>query len=296
MTVPADSYNALTVANMNMYPSEEDTSSRKYSREDHAIRYTSSRGPTLLGRKKPDITAPGNDTFTCAPNPIKYKLNYTTEMNYENGYRLMGGTSSAAPHVGGAVVLLRAGGITHPMAIKALLINSADTWTDSNKPGPNDPKHPYKGGHHRIGGSEWNPTYGWGYMNMRTAFYQKKYVIEEKLTLKSPIKEYHTKMLNTDKITLVHERRVGFNIKGILWQLSHLKLEIYDAQNRQLLVKDGSAIDNVHQVSLCNPAHLKQCFQTKPREVIIRVSLISPFIEGSEQEDFALALSAPLIV
>ncbi|MDI1351850.1 MAG: S8 family serine peptidase, partial [bacterium] len=53
MTVPAESYNALTVANMNMYAEEEYTVARKYMRATHAIRYTSSRGPTLIGRKKP---------------------------------------------------------------------------------------------------------------------------------------------------------------------------------------------------------------------------------------------------
>ncbi len=289
MTVPAESYNALTVANMNMYVNDE-VSSRKFDRLSHAIYYTSSRGPTRIGRKKPDIAAPGNETLTCAPNPDKYQLNYPAIMKYKDGYRFMGGTSSAAPHVGGAVLLLRDAGIHNPMAIKALLINSADTWTDSNKPGPDDPNFKYLGGHHKVVGSEWNPTYGWGYMNLQTAFYQRKFIIEDNLTAKKPVALYRIKMRYQDKITLVHERRVGFNKKGRLWKLSHLVLEIFDATNNKLLARDDSSIDNVHQVSLCNPAYLNLCFQEKPKEVIVKVSLKNEKIEGSKQEDFALAL------
>ncbi|WP_131782876.1 S8 family peptidase [Legionella gresilensis] len=289
MTVPAESYNALTVANMNMY-SNSDATNRKFDRQSHAIYYTSSRGPTLIGRKKPDIAAPGNDTWTCAPSPKKYQLNYLKSMHYKNGYRYMGGTSSAAPHVGGAVLLLNDAGITSPIAIKALLINSADTWTDSNKPGPDDPNFPYKGGHRQIIGSEWNPTYGWGYMNLQTAFYQRNFIIEDNLSPKKPAREYRIKMRYQDKVTLVHERRVGFNKKGRLWRLSHLILEILDASNGKLLAKDDSSIDNVHQVSLCNALNLSRCFKIAPREVIVRVSLKSSSIDGSSIEPFALAL------
>ncbi|MGQ3888548.1 S8 family peptidase [Legionella sp. CNM-1927-20] len=289
MTVPAESYNALTVANMNMY-SNTNATNRKFDRQSHAIYYTSSRGPTLIGRKKPDIAAPGNDTWTCAPDPKKYQLNYLKSMHYKNGYRFMGGTSSAAPHVGGAVLLLNDAGITNPMAIKALLINSADTWTDSNKPGPDDPNFAYQGGHRQVIGSEWNPTYGWGYMNLQTAFYQRKFIIEDKLSLNKPLVEYRIRMHYQDKVTLVHERRVGFNNKGRLWQLSHLDLEILDASNGKLLAKDGSSIDNVHQVSLCNSLNLSRCFQLAPREVIVRVRLQSSRIDGSTEESFALAL------
>lgn len=284
LTVPADNYNGLTVANMDMYDDEQ-----ALNRNAHTIRYTSSRGPTFLGRKKPDIAAPGNDTYTCAPDPQKYEIRYKEQANYKNGYRLMGGTSSAAPHVGAAILILKEAGISNPISIKALLINSADTWTDNNQPGANDPAYPnIKPQHHPKLGSEWNPTYGWGYINMKNAFYQKDNIIEDALTEKEPIAEYKMKVTNNDKITLVHERRVGFNKKGNFWALSHLKLELYDFKTHRILAKDSSAIDTVHQVSLCNS---KNCSQETPREVILRVTLLNR-IEGANYELFALAFSS----
>jgi serine protease AprX len=290
MTVPADNYNALTVANMNMYVADEEDDTRKFHREKHAIRYTSSRGPTLSGRKKPDITAPGNDTYTCAPNPRKYHFNYSG-MNYEEGYRLMGGTSAAAPHVGGAILLIQEAGITNPMAIKALLINSADTWTDSNKPGPDDPDYPYKGGHHPVPGSEWNRTYGWGYMNMNTAFNQRAHLILNKLTIENPVIEYQLKLIPQDKITLVHERRVGFDKQGAPWKFSNLKLELIDLIDHKSLVHDQSSLDTVHQVSLCSLYSEELCVKGKPLEVIVRITLLSTALDGVNEEPFALAYS-----
>lgn len=169
MTVPADNYNALTVANMNPTLLHDGVFEQTPDRQAHTIRFTSSRGPTLAGRRKPDLTAPGNDTRTCAPDPLLYSFHYTSSMDYHDGYRLMGGTSSAAPHVGGAVLLLQDAGIKNPMAAKALLINSADAWVDSGQAGPDDPQYIYFNGHYPVQGSAWNPTYGWGYINMQQA-------------------------------------------------------------------------------------------------------------------------------
>lgn len=292
MTSPADNYNALTVANMNPTMVFEDgTSLQMPYRDQHAIRYTSSRGPTLNGRRKPDITAPGNDTRTCAPDPRAYKLNYSTSMDFHDGYRLMGGTSSAAPHVGGAVLLLFDAGIKNPIAAKALLLNSADAWTDSGKPGPDDPEHPYTGGHFPVMGSEWNPTYGWGYMNMQHAFDQRFNIIENQLTVNTSVKEYEVFLPVAGKVTLVHERRVGYRADNTEWQLSHLSLELVDADTNQVIAQDNSAIDTVHQVANClrKPGEQHCASETKPLHAIVRVKLLSPTIDGSYNEPFALS-------
>ncbi len=291
MSAPADNYNALTVANMNLTVKENGIARQTPDRRLHAIRYNSSRGPTLNGRRKPDITAPGNDTRTCAPDNTVYNLTYTSAMDYRDGYRLMGGTSSAAPHVGGSVLLLQDAGIKNPMAIKALLINSADAWTDSGVPGPDDPSHVYQGGHFAVMGSEWNPTYGWGYLNMQRAFEQRLNLIEDKLTLNQTVKEYEVDLPVGGKVTLVHERRVGYNPDNTEWRLSHLSLVLIDAKTKQLIAEDDSIIDTVHQVANClKQAGAKDCSnKTRTIHAIARVTLMSSSIDGSDDEPFAIS-------
>ncbi len=289
LTSPADNYNALTVANMNPTVIETEQPYQTADRTKHAIRYTSSRGPTLHGRRKPDITAPGNDTRTCAPDDTIYPFTYKTSMDFHDGYRLMGGTSAAAPHVGGAILLLQDAGITSPIAAKALLINSADAWTDSGVAGPDDPSHPYHGGHTSVMGSEWNTTYGWGYMNMQKAFDQRSHLVEDSLSANRPVQEYKISLPVGGKVTLVHERRVGFNPNNTEWRLSHVSLELYDANTHQLLSKDDSPIDSVHQIANCKKhrGDLRCSEDTKTIAAMVRVKLLSP-IEGSDDEPFAL--------
>jgi len=290
MTSPADNYNALTVANMNPTVTEQGVAKQTTDRHLHAIRYNSSRGPTLMGRRKPDISAPGHDTRTCAPDNTTYPFDYKISMDFHEGYRLMGGTSSAAPHVGGAILLLQDAGIQNPMAAKALLINSADAWTDGGVPGPDDPNYSYHGGHGEVMGSEWNPTYGWGYLNMQRAFDERFNIIEDTLDIDTSVKEYIVSLPVGGKVTLVHERRVGFLADNTDWRLSPISLELYDADTQQLLAEDKSRIDTVHQVTNC--ARLpgeKQCLkETKAIRALIRVTLQSSIIDGSREEPFAL--------
>jgi len=290
LSAPADNYNALTVANMNPTIIENGVAYQTPDRSRHTIAYRSSRGPTLKGRRKPDITAVGNDTRTCAPDATVYPFQYTPKMDYRDGYRLMGGTSAATPHVGAAVLLLQDAGIKHPMAEKALLINSADAWTDSGVAGPDDPKHPYAGGHFPVMGSEWNPTYGWGYMNMQRAFDQRTHIYEDRLTLNTPIKEYKITLPVGGKVTLIHERRVGFNPDGSEWRFSHLRLELYDAETQEFITQDDSLIDTVHQIANCLKTEGdKQCSdKTKTMHAMVRLTLISTAIDGSDDEPYAL--------
>lgn len=240
--------------------------------------------------EKPDITAPGNDTRTCAPEPQAYQLHYTPSMDFHDGYRLMGGTSSAAPHVGGAILLLQDAGIHNPMAEKALLLNSADAWTDSGRPGPDDPHYFYTGGHFPVMGSEWNPTYGWGYLNMQQAFEQRANIIEDSLTINRPVQEYQAWLPAGGKVTLVHERRVGYLLDNSEWRLSHLSLELYDANTQQWITSDNSPIDTVHQVANCDrkPNERRCSSHIMARRVIIRVTLLSSVLDGSPSEPFAL--------
>lgn len=283
LTVPGDNYNGLTIANMNTLTIENETVVKTADRDKHRIKNTSSRGPTPFGRRKPDLTAPGHDTMTCAPDPKVYGFIYSNAMNYKDGYRLMGGTSSAAPHVGASALLLQDAGIQNPIAIKALLINSADTWTDA---GTED------SGHSKIMGSAWNRTYGWGYLNMEKAFQQRNNIIESELTVEKPIWEYQTVLKRGEKVTLVHERRVGYTSEGNEWALSHLELVLIDLENQKVIDSDSSPIDTVHQVANCKrePNEKKCSEDSKTMRVLIRVRLLNKVIDGSSSEPFAIVV------
>lgn len=295
MTVPADNYNGITVANMNPTIIQEGTSSQTSDRNQHVISYRSSRGPTLNGRKKPDLSAPGDDTWTCAPDPELYHFRYTDAMNYQNGYRLMGGTSSAAPHVGAAILLMQDAGIDSPMMEKALLLNSADAWADNNLPGPHDIDSPLHNAHYPVMGSLWNRTYGWGYINLQKAYDERNNLVEDKLTPSLPLKEYRAILPVGGKVTLVHERRVGYLKDNTEWRLSRLSLEILDAATHELIMQDDSPIDTVHQVANCvqKPGERLCAESTKELPVIIRVKLMSRTLDGSTEEPYALAMSVP---
>lgn len=91
---------------------------------DDRLLSSSSRGPTLDGRIKPDLVAHGQG-------------NLTTDAN--NGYRPGGGTSAAAPTAAGAAALLyeayreRHNDLPSSALIKAAMLNTAE---DLGTPGP----------------------------------------------------------------------------------------------------------------------------------------------------------------
>lgn len=88
----------------------------------------SSRGPTMDGRIKPDLVAPGSNILS-----LRSQVESAIELwgAYDSNYVWSGGTSMAAPLVSGAAlicreILLKKRGITKPSAalMKALLMNS----------------------------------------------------------------------------------------------------------------------------------------------------------------------------
>ena len=98
---------------------------------DYGASYFSSRGPTIDGRLKPDLLAPGEKISSCwierqssAPKKDRRKHVKSAPASYSR----IDGTSSAAAHVAGAVALLlsaRPEFVGRPLEVKRLLIETA---------------------------------------------------------------------------------------------------------------------------------------------------------------------------
>jgi len=253
MTVPANNYNGLTVANM--------WDKNTVTRTDDVITASSSRGPTVGGRKKPDLTAPGTGTMTC---------------NASGGYSEMGGTSSAAPKVGAATLLLTDAGVSDPRTIKAILINSADSWEDSDTATTADDGAKV--------GKEWNKTYGWGYLDLWHAHFHRNDYFSSSVKPKNQTgsyKLYKGQMYNGDKATLVWERDVSYNNAAAptnYRSLSDLDLKLYAEGTNAQLDSDTTVKDNVHQVAA-----------SASQGAVVKVYAYSSSFDGATTEPYTLA-------
>lgn len=267
---PASAYNILAVANMD----DQNT----VDRDDDFIRFTSSRGPTLNGRKKPDISAPGHNTHTT-------NNDWDTQLDFID----LGGTSAAAPHVAGGVLLLTdLRGNDNPMASKATLLNTADAWTDNGTSGDTSDDD-------RVYGSEWNKTYGWGYLDLWEAWFNGNDVfvdsVDDGFTVNHQgpdFKLYKGKMYTNEKATLVWNRHVEYNgdqIPTLVDSLSDLDLYIYESVDGKLVGHSTSSIDNVEQVAVATSS-----------DKVIKVDVFGTTETGEEsyalstEENFELAV------
>lgn len=253
ITHPAPAYNLLASANMD----DRNT----VTRADDLITSSSSRGPTLGGRKKPDITAPGTNSMTT---------------NRTGGFSNLGGTSSASPHTGGGAVLLFNLGLSDVRAIKAVLLNSADAWNDNNTSTTADDGP--------VNGSLWTKTFGWGYLDLAEAYINGLDAFVRDMPAPTGARRYKLFkgfMFASEKATLVWNRHVAYNGAAYPTQtedLSNLDLQSWRASDNGLLKTSASLIDNVEQIDV--PAD---------GDVVLKVYTTGTFDPQVPTERFGLA-------
>jgi serine protease AprX len=130
---------------------------------------------------------------------------------------------------------------------------------------------------------------------MQQAYEQRTNLVINKLTPEHPQQSYEVDLPVGAKITLVHERRVGYGDDYAPWKLSHISLEVVDAKTHQIIHLDDSAQDTVHQVANCkrdkNERHCSE--KTTLIHAIVNVKLLSKTIDGNAEEPFALVMSVP---
>lgn len=209
---PGISFNAITVGSVD----DKNTATRS----DDTIVSSSSRGPTLDGRLKPDIVAPGQ-------NIISTSSEWETGPDFES----MSGTSMATPHVAAAALLLMDGtGAVFSLIYKALLLNSADDW------GAAGPDY----GH------------GWGSMNLQDAYNDRSQVFDDYVQDGGQGYTFFKGPVNAgDKGTIVWNRHVtyiGANFPVTYYSLNDLDLYAYNELDNLFVDSSTSAVNNVEQV------------------------------------------------
>ena len=259
---PANNYNAFTVANVQDMGTTD--------RDDDTIRSSSTRGPTLNGRRKPDIAAPGT-SISSANN------NWETQSDFINKT----GTSMSSPMILGIAMDLMDAGVFDELEIKALLLNTAQ----KNEPGIN----------FESDTDGWSEAYGWGYVNAWAAYYHRDDVRKDSVTPRDTVGDYvlyKGQMRDEgaggegrDRATMVWNRHAVYNpgdYPTTYYSLSDLNLRLYGESNNALIDTDLTGSDNVQQVRIGSGAGIT--------DVVVKAYAWSTsFAYGGSTEEFALA-------
>lgn len=289
MTHPAPAYNILVVANMD----DQDT----IDRVDDVRHTSSSVGPTLSGRKKPDITAPGTDILSTnnsweGDSCENLDPNCWDSDDERRGclWSRCSGTSMSAPHVAAAIILMEDAGNHNPMAQKAVLLNTADAWTSNDTATTADDG--------AVDGSYWDKSYGWGYLDMDEAYFNRSDYFVDSVVPKNNTAtpdDYHlykgrmyrgrSNLSYIEKATLVWHKRADYvagDPPSTQFSLTDLNLRLYDEADNLLLDSELGGADNVHQVDI-------SAGSVGWHDAVIKVYAWSSVFYGATSETYALA-------
>src|SRR5436305_10877126 len=148
------------------------------------------------------------------------------------------GTSFASPQVAGAAALLYGAGLTDPLVVKAVLLDSTTLGraTQSSAMGT------------QVG---WLPDWGWGELNLDSAYQQSTNFASDGVGAQD-VRFYRATVAAGDRATLVWNRRVvGPLVQTVPPQtltLSNLDLVEYDNTSQAQQASSASTIDHVEQV------------------------------------------------
>jgi hypothetical protein len=226
---PGTAYNVITVASMD--------DNNTVDRSDDGVSSFSSRGPVhrpaapgqpTVDRYKPDVAAPG--AVSSGSNQLgllstAYYWNQWQPLNPAcpligtcPDYLRMAGTSMAAPHITGAVALLREMGVTNPLAAKAILLNTTDS-------------------------TGWQSDIGWGYANLTRAYQQMNSFADS--AGPSAYWLYKGSISNGFWSTITWNRLFDSTANPFV---PDLDLYLYDRANDNVLDSSTSGSQNVEQV------------------------------------------------
>ncbi|BDC49415.1 hypothetical protein F183_A17310 [Bryobacterales bacterium F-183] len=199
---PAVAYNVMAVANWN-------------STAGKSIQSSSSRGPTVTGRNKPDIAAPGSAIVSTS-----HTWNATSATS--DDFAAKTGTSMATPHIAAGAALIRQAGITDPLQIKALMLNSTDE-------------------------TDWAADRGWGYVNLTTAFAQRTF-LDSLLIATSGFQLYNVSGAGALKATLTWNRHVDGSQFAL--RFNNLGLYAYNRASGAQLAASNTDLQNVERINI----------------------------------------------
>ncbi|MCE9634116.1 MAG: S8 family serine peptidase [Planctomycetes bacterium] len=217
--VPGDGFNCVTVGSFD----DAATSARS----DDSLAGYSSRGPTLDGRRKPDVSAPGSNIASCS----------SSWEGAASDFISASGTSMAAPQVAGSfALLLDYGAAAFPEGIKALLM----TTCRNTSPCPTTP----------------DDNWGAGGLDLAAAYTYRNAVLEDSIFASgNPRFELVNvgSLASGGRVTAAWMRAVTSNAASAPTTYSALvdvDLYVYDEASGTQLGSSVSSVDSTEQVKV----------------------------------------------